>query len=135
MKKAVILLIGIIILASCSDDEELIGQWEDNIHLSTNSVEFSSKTDSVTITTQGDWWWVNGITFDDSIYNYYSQEGIDLESDNYLIEAEDFIVEKRDKNTLFVKISENTSSSPRIMSITLEAGDYFDYVTITQSGN
>lgn len=130
-----ILTLGIIILSSCSDKEEIIGKWDDNIKLSTKNVELTSKTDSVTITTEGDWWWIDAISFEDSTYSYYGREDINLESDSYSIIEEQFLVERRDKNTLFVKINENNIEKERVMNITFEAGDYFDYVNIKQSGN
>ena len=130
-----ILTLGIIILSSCSNKEEIIGKWDDNIKLSTKNVELTSKTDSVTITTEGDWWWIDAISFEDSTYSYYGREDINLESDSYSIIEEQFLVERRDKNTLFVKINENNIEKERVMNITFEAGDYFDYVNIKQSGN
>ena len=133
MKKALILIMGVFILYSCSEKEELIGKWDDIIKLSTKNVDLTSKTDSVTITTEGDWWWIDNITFEDSTYSYYDRDDINLESDSYSIKEEEFVVERRDKNTLFVKVTENNSGIERKMNITLEAGNYFDYVTIIQS--
>lgn len=135
MKKIMILIASIFILTSCSDKEDPIGIWDDNIKLSTKNVDFDAKTDSVTITTEGDWWWIDAITFEDSTYSYYGREDINLESDSYSIIEEQFLVERRDKNTLFVKINENNTGEERIMNITFEAGNYFDYVNIKQAGN
>ena len=137
MKKIMILILGILIFTSCSDsdNEEIIGKWGDIIKLSINNVELTSHTDSVTITTKGDWWWIDSISFNDSTYGYYGREDVDLESNYYYIVEEHFLVEKRDKNTLFVKINDNNTGDERIMDITFEAGDYFDYVRIKQAGN
>ncbi len=135
MNKSIILTFCIIIMSSCSDKEDLIGKWDDNIKLSTKNVEFSSEVDSVTITTEGDCWWIDAITFENSTYGYYGREDINLESDSYSIIEEQFLVERRDKNTLFVKINKNNTGEERIMNITFEAGDYFDYVNIKQAGN
>jgi len=135
MKNIMILIASILILTSCSDKEDPIGKWDDNINLSTKSVDFEKKTDSVTITTEGNWWWIDAITFEDSTYCYYGREDINLESDSYSIIEEQFLVERRDKNTLFVKINENNTGEERIMNITFEAGNYFDYVKINQAGN
>ena len=38
----------------------------------------------------------------------------------------------KDKTTLFLKMDENTTREVRFMTITFEAGDYFDYVHIKQ---
>lgn len=125
-------LVIIILLVSCSDKKDPIGKWDDNIKLSTKYAEFSVRTDSITINTQGDWWWVNGISVNDSIYNFYGREDIDLESDSYTIKEDFFVVERRNKNTLFIRMEENYTGKDRLMTITLEAGDYFDYVNIKQ---
>ncbi len=135
MKSVIIFILGIYVLTSCSDKEELIGLWDDNIKLSTKNVDFKAQTDSVTITTEGDWWWIDCVSFEDSIYTYYDREDIDLESESYSINEELFAIERRDKNTLFVKINENITGKVREMNISLEAGDYFDSVTIEQAGN
>lgn len=133
MKKSILLLGTIILLLSCTDEKQE-GDWDDNIKLSTDQANFSVGTDSVTITTGGDWWWISEITFDDSVYSYYDRADIDLESDAYSISEAEFSVERRDPTTLFVKIHANPTGSERTMKIILEAGDYFDQVRITQAG-
>lgn len=135
MKKAMVLVFGIFILISCKDNENPIGKWDDVIKLSTKSVELTARADSVTITTRGDWWWVDGISFQDSTYSYYNREDINLESDAYSINEDAFTVERRDKNTLFVRLKENNTGAERTMLIGLEAGDYFDHVSIKQAAN
>ena len=136
MKKTIILLMTIVGLSACSHrEEQLTGIWDDIIKLSTKDVDLTAKTDSVTITTEGNWWWINSISFEDSTYSYYNREDIDLESDSYSIKEDCFIVERRDKNTLFIKLYENSTNKKRGMSITLEAGDYFDYINITQAAD
>lgn len=129
------LVIGMVMLVSCKDKVNPIGKWDDIIKLSTKSVELTAQADSVTITTQGDWWWVDEISFQDSTYSYYNREDINLESDAYSITEDAFTVERRDKNTLFVRLKENNTGAERTMSIGLEAGDYFDHVNIKQAAN
>lgn len=130
-----VLVIGIFILVSCKDKENPIGKWNDNIKLSTKSVELAARADSVTITTEGDWWWIDGILFQDSTYSYYNREDINLEADTYTITEDDFTIERRDKNTLFVRLKENNTGIERTMKIGFEAGDYFDNVNIKQAAN
>jgi len=132
MKKTLILIISLFFLLSCADKQDPEGLWDDIIQLSTKSARLKATTDSVTITTGGDWWWINGIEFNDSTYIYYNREDIDLESDNYSIQENCFLVERRDKNTLFVQLDENTTGNERSLIISLEAGDYFDNVVIHQ---
>ncbi len=135
MNKIIHLTFCVVFITSCSDKEDIIGKWDDNIKLSTKNVELSSGADSVIITTEGDWWWIDGISFEDSTYIYYDRDDVNLESDSYLIKEEYFIVERRDKNTLFVKLYKNSTANERIMNISFEAGNYFDYVTITQAAD
>ena len=135
MNKIFIVILSIFLINSCSDKEDPIGKWDDIIKLSTKNVEFAAKADSVTITTGGDWWWINGISLGDSTYSYYNREDINLESNSYIIMEDCFVVERRDKNTLFVKLDENNSENERLLTIVLEAGNYFDYVNVRQSVN
>jgi predicted protein tyrosine phosphatase len=133
LKRILFLISLLIIIAfSVSSCEEPIGKWDDNIKLSTRYVEFNAKADSAIITTQGDWWWIDGISANDSTYQYHNRKDINLESDSYTIKEDFFVVERRDKNTLFVKFEENLTKEERLMIIGLEAGDYFDYVKIKQ---
>ena len=133
--KSMILFLSIFIAVSCSDKKDLIGKWDDVIKLSTKNVNLAAKTDSVTITTEGDWWWITRISFEDSSYVYYNRQDINLESDSYSIKEDDFTVERRDKNTLFVKLNENNTGNVRSMNIGFQAGDYFDYVNIKQAAD
>jgi len=118
------------ILASC-DKEDPIGKWSDNIKLSAKTAEFSSNADSVKITTQGTWWWVCDITVNDT--TYYNFEDINLESYNYSIQESGILVERRDTTTLFIKADANKTGAIRKITVGLEAGDYFDRVTVTQA--
>jgi len=96
-------------------------------------VQFGPGADSVTITTQGDWWWIDGITFDDSTYCTQSDKNYNPETEYYTFARDGYVVEKRDKHTLFVKLGKNTTGKERILSVLLEAGDYFDGVTVKQA--
>ena len=130
MKKSLtyyLLIILIVALYSCSKPK---GDWPDNIVLSTKTVEFSASGDSITIKTVGNWWWVSDISVDTTWY--YRFTDIDLQADSYTIKQDCFDVQHRDKNTLFIKVAANPNNVKRIITVGLEAGDYFDRVTITQ---
>ena len=136
MNRIIVLILSIFILSSCSDKEGpegLVGNSSDIIKLSTKYVEFGAMADSVIITTEGNWWWIDEIFFNDSSYSYYNNENINLESHSYIIEDDDFIVERRNKTTLFIKLNENITGIERELIIGLEAGNYFDDVFIKQS--
>ncbi len=87
----------------------------------------------MSITTQGSWWWIDQISVNDSSYSYYNNEVVDLEADSYTINESFFVVERRNKTTLFIQMDKNTSGEERIMNLVLEAGNYFDYVTVKQA--
>ena len=130
MKKALIFILLVfsitLILSSC-------GGWRDNIKLSTKSAEFSANGDSILITTKGNSWWLTEITVD---YNkFYNFDGIDVHADSYVVKQDCFVFQRRDKNTIFIKLEPNSNSFKRTVIFELEAGDYFDKVTITQNPN
>lgn len=139
MKKLKYLLIALVcvtVFSSCSkshewDDEKRIGLWDDAIQLSTKTVEFDKHKNSVTISTKGDGWWIVGVSVNEETFGI--PRTINIESDNYIFKENCFVVEKKNNNTLSIEIEENTTNVERTMVIQLEAGDYFDYVTITQS--
>lgn len=121
-------------IASCNFIEEPIGKWSDIIQLSQKSADFDAEGDSIVITTRGDWWWVVEITVNDSSYHSFMQE-IDVTADQYTIQDDCFVVERRDKHTLFIKMDANPERKIRVMKVELEAGDYFTRVFINQKGN
>ncbi len=123
-----LLTVFMITINSCS--KEKVGKWDDNIKLSNKNVEFSALADSVTITAGGSWWWISDVSVN-GVW-FYNFKNINLEADSYSIKQDCFVVERRDKNTLFIKVDENPLSVQRIITVGLQAGDYGDRVTITQ---
>jgi hypothetical protein len=125
-----LVIIFVIAFFSCSKIiERRPGDWDDNIHLSVKVAEFDASGDSVTIKTEGSWWWITGISVDNT---HYGMKDVDLQAESYSIKQDCFDVKRRDKNTLFIKVEANPKNVKRIITVGLEAGDYFDYVTITQ---
>ncbi|MCW3807264.1 hypothetical protein [Plebeiibacterium marinum] len=126
-----IIILFMVIMFSCSDKEELIGKWDDNIKLSTKAVGFDAGKDSVVITTKGEGWWINSVNEGDSCYmGAIDQHLID---GTYTITKDFFTIERRTSKSLFVKFDQNNSGYQRGISITLQSGNYFDYVDITQN--
>ena len=123
----------IFVSISCTDEDEFDGLWEDNIKLSTKTVEFDANANSVVVTTEGKWWWVSCVTVDGKIYTIPAN--VHPNSCGYSIEQDCFVVERRDENTLFISVDKNCMNKKRVVCVGLEAGDYFDWVTVTQSGN
>lgn len=106
------------------------GRWSDNIKLSTKSAIFNSNGDSVIVTTGGDRWWLTDIAVDAMKYSNFA--GVDVFADCYMVELDCCIFERRDKNTIFIKMDPNLTGIKRTVIIYLQAGDYFDKITIIQ---
>jgi hypothetical protein len=130
-RKIVFGLIALFLFCTACERKSVDGDWDDNIHLSTKSVHFKSGTDSVLVTTQGTWWWICNVSVNGTYY--LPSEDIDVELDHYTFTQDCFVVERRDSKTLFIKANANTTGSIRTIRVQLEAGDYFDAVTITQA--
>jgi hypothetical protein len=132
MKKVLILnlltLLIAFVLFSCT--KKKTGDWDDIIQLSTKTAEFNANGDSIIITTKGSWWWIKEISVDDSTNSNFN--GVNILSDHFKIAGDSYVVERRNSNTLFVSLETNPKKTLRIFKIFLEAGDYFDGVTITQ---
>jgi hypothetical protein len=130
MKKAIvfspIVFSIILVLSSC-------GGWKDNIKLSKRTAEFSANGDSIIIMTKGDSWWLSNIKVDAKIFENF--DGIDIHADNYIVKQDCFIFQRRNKNSIFIKLEPNNLNQKRTVIFELESGDYFDRVTITQDLN
>jgi hypothetical protein len=109
------------------------GKWNDIIKLSAKQATFQANGDSIEISTKGEWWWITDISVNNDWY--YNFQNINREADSYKIIQDCFIVERRNKQILFIKVDTNKSNAQRIITVGLEAGDYFDRVTITQKPN
>jgi hypothetical protein len=114
------------IFSSCHKE---IGNWSDNIHLSGKKFTFNANGDSVLITTKGKWWWLTFAKLD-STYTPIPSNAVlcDFEYTD-----SSFQIVRKSCDTLIVKINENNTNASRVLTIGLEAGDYFDAVQITQS--
>jgi hypothetical protein len=136
MKKNIIYgflaLIGIFMI-SCtkSANEDIIGKWDDNIKLSQKTATLSSNLNSITITTESIYWWLDGISLDN---NNIDLTNIDRHSKNFVITNSDFQVErKEDGKKIIITLNQNNTNSERILVISMQNGDYFDGVKIIQA--
>lgn len=120
-----VLLLLPLIFISCESHKS------NNIRLSTKHVEMMSDEDSAVIFAEGTKWWINDVNAD-GVRLYASPE--DIEKDFAEIEGDWFAVEKQGNEKLMVKVSENKSKNDRKMIITLESGNYFDYISVLQRG-
>lgn len=125
------LIIGFILMSySCSKTQFNDGDWDDCIKLSAKNVQFSSSEDSVIVKTGGSSWWLTHISVNNDCF--YSFENVNPTADKFLIKLDCFVIERRDRHTLYIKLEENPLNVQRIVTIGLEAGDYFDRIRITQ---
>ena len=143
------------LITSC-ESNEVVGKWKDAIKLSTNKASFGSAADSVVITSKGTWWWFTEIRTNSNIYypireeggndnpsSWYVKDRSDTltykipsihKDDEYTINDDFFDIKKIGLNRLIIKLNANETSADRSVMIDLEAGDYFETVTILQSG-
>jgi len=131
MKKTLVILglfIALFFTFSCT---EPLGKWDDNIKLSQKKANFKAEKDSIIITTEGEWWWITDISFNGN--RNYDLSNIDVTSTNYTIVEPEFKIERKNTKTIYIEMEENNKDSIRILKIGLEAGDYFDGITITQA--
>lgn len=130
--KLTTLLALIFLLGSCSDEEKLDGYSDDNIKLSTKLVSFDKNENTAIITTKGDGWWINGVSVNGKNYSRLKDYTIDVTSDSYVVKDDCFIVEKKNKTTLNIKVDENDTGAEREIVVYLQAGNYYDHIAVTQ---
>ena len=129
MKKNIILILIVIFSMSCSDSND--GDWDDNIKLSQKELRFNSLENLAVITTEGDSWWISGIFFKDR--QTFDLSNVDTTANSFAITESAFTLERKNGNEISIKLYENTTGSERILTIRLQAGNYFDGITIIQS--
>lgn len=133
MKKTTLYLSSLMFVAmlfgSCETDKP-DGLWDDIIKLSTTSVEFT-ESNTATVTTQGEWWWILHVEINDVYYRHSYQSNM-YDRENITIEANWLTVERTDSKTLKISATKNVTNQSRTAKINLEAGDYFDQITVTQ---
>ena len=129
MKKNIILILIVIFSMSCSDSND--GDWDDNIKLSQKELRFNSLENLAVITTEGDSWWISGIFFKDG--QTFDLSNVDTTANSFAITESAFTLERKNGNEISIKLYENTTGSERILTVRLQAGNYFDGITIIQS--
>lgn len=129
MNKNIIIALIILLNLSCSDRKD--GDWDDNIKLSQKELQFDSLENSAVITTEKDSWWISEIFFKDG--QIFDLDNVDTTANNFTITESKFTLERKNGKEITIKLLENTTGSERILTIGLQAGNYFDGITITQS--
>jgi hypothetical protein len=130
-KKLLPALFGLLsfFLISCNNDI-IDGKWDDNIKLSQKTAAFSSESNSITITTENDSWWLGEIVLNKVLVDLSK---VDKLSKNFIVTNSEFQVERKNGKTIIITMNKNTTSAERVLSIGLQNGDYFDTINVTQS--
>ncbi len=131
--QAILILIMMALIATSCKETSKEGDWDDNILLSTKQAAFKATGDSILISTGGNWWWISDIAINGT--NYFNFSTVNMEQESYTITHDGLILQRRNKNTLFIKVDANPSATNRIITVGLQAGDYFDHVVITQKAS
>ncbi|MDN4754491.1 BACON domain-containing carbohydrate-binding protein [Porphyromonadaceae bacterium W3.11] len=128
--KTLALITLALMLGACDDNSnDLVGKWDDTIKLSEKKVEFNSDKNSKTITTQGDKWWVGDISIEGENLHLTPEQGTHKEDFKF---SKDYLTVERDKKSITITMDENKTNAKREVVIILQAGDYFDYIHVTQ---
>lgn len=128
----IVLLFSFLFLNNSCTKATPDGLWDDSIKLSQKEVTFSSGSNIVQINTQGEWWWITEVVFNETIINI---DATDTSQSSFIIETANFKINRQNATSLLIEMNENTTGSNNILNIGLEAGDYFDSIKITQLAN
>ncbi|WP_324023684.1 hypothetical protein QSV08_12570 [Maribacter sp. BPC-D8] len=118
------------IFVSC-ETSDVDGKWDDNIKLSENNITISAEANTVLITTKGSSWWVAGIILNDD--SDYDISDIDTTQLDFVISTEDFIIERKNAKEIHVSITPNNTGLERTLTVSLQAGNYFDGFNVHQT--
>ena len=133
MKKIISLCLILLCLACKTEKDDLIGLCEDPIKLPQNSLEFPSEGGKVeTIKLDRDFWWIAGISLDDK-ENTSALKNIDLRG-FFKIDESAFIIEKKQPKSFTIEMKPNMTKKDRILTLMLQSGNCFTYLSVTQSG-
>jgi hypothetical protein len=128
-------LLSIMLLSFVSCDNDKIspnrdGDWDDNIKLSKKEVTVTSSSNTVTIYTERDGWWLNGIWLNNDIVDL-NRSTVLLK--DFVITNPEFQVERKNGKTILITMNKNTTNADRVLYVSLQNGDYFDGIAVIQS--
>jgi hypothetical protein len=96
--------------------------------LSGHDYTFNANGDSVFVTSKGTGWGFSDVMLDSA---HYFLPIADSNCKLVYIDS-NFQIERRNCNTIFVKMNMNKTNSVRTLWVSLEAGDYFSSILFTQ---
>ena len=115
------------VFISCSND--VVGKGTDTIGLETREVFFKSSKDSIELRTRkGDDWWLTEISTKDTIYRTHS---LNVQ----VIEGGGLYVEKTGRKSIFIRVDSNLTGLERRFTTVIQAGNYYNTITIIQKAN
>ena len=127
--RALAVLLLTAILTACTNEPE--GKSKDTIKLSEKEVQLPASESSYLVTTEGTWWWVNEIYFDEIRVDLGE---LDTTKSEFLIENPEFSIERVDATEIHIELKANETDMERELLIFLQAGNYADGIRILQSG-
>lgn len=127
---------ALLLICSCSDDDNnegiILGCGnEDIIGISKKEVQFKSETDSVLIITRSDFWQLSEIQLEGSPLRDLAK--VDVAAPNFIVEDSAFVVERRNRNEVYITMSENKTDENRKLTVLLQLGNCFDRIIIEQT--
>lgn len=120
-------------LTSCNNNSpEIDGLCEDSIRLSTGYANFGANQESVTITTEQEWWWFSDITIGNDIYQAEYQTNM-FDKEYVSVDADWLTVERLDAKTIKLTVEPNSTGEDRSAYVHLQAGNCFNHIAVTQT--
>ncbi|MDX6181712.1 hypothetical protein SGQ44_05770 [Flavobacterium sp. Fl-77] len=121
------LLIGFSII-SCDRNED--GKADDDIKLSKKDIIMESSQSSYTVETRSTDYWLNEIFLDGKATDLSTINNL---GKNWIVVHPEYQVErKEDGKKIVITMNKNNSNADRILMITLQHGNYFDGIRVTQ---
>ncbi|MBP4137681.1 BACON domain-containing protein [Flavobacterium geliluteum] len=121
------LLIGFSMI-SCDRNED--GKADDDIKLSKKDIIMESSQSSYTVETRSTDYWLNEIFLDGKATDLSTINNLDK---NWIVVHPEYQVErKEDGKKIVITMNKNNSNADRILMITLQHGNYFDGIRVTQ---
>lgn len=131
MKKYLFMIATLLLLVSC-EENQLKGKWDDCIKLSSKTAQFTSTGGTEIITAENIGWWIC-LPIEVDNEKIFTNDKHPNNNDLKFTLTHDWItIERRDKALVFTALP-NTTGKERTAYLTLEAGDYFDHIHITQT--
>ncbi|PIE99261.1 MAG: hypothetical protein CR961_01035, partial [Polaribacter sp.] len=110
-------------------DKTMLGVSPDGIKLSKKDFVINNQKQRLEIETKGEWWWFNDIKINEKHIQFDMEKSA---KKDFKIENEDIKIKRKNATNFYIEISKNKSNTQRNFVITLQSGNYFDYIKISQ---